>query len=359
MNHPAPPEVSPHVARATVGSFAEVVKARVEARLGDLAREHTTRAEQASGEVTVVVEALFDLALRGGKRVRPLLLAASHLACGGSRDAAAVVDAGAALEILQAYLLIHDDWMDGDETRRGAPSVHAALRDRYGSRSVGDACGVLAGDYGQAVAFEVLAALDAPAARVVALMAEAARILRDVVSGQVIDVRGRAATRAEVDAMHRLKTSSYTTTGPLAMGAILAGADAPTLLAFREAGDALGLAFQLGDDLLGTFGDPAKTGKPSRSDLRSGKKTALVAELATDREAERLLPRVLGVEDAPDEEVDALIARMVASGAKARVEARVAQLAARGRERIERLDLVAEGKALLLGVVEAFVGRQA
>ena len=351
--------VMTHSTPDLVGPFAEAVKKRVEARLGDVAREHLARAERASPEVKVVVGALFDLALRGGKRIRPLVLAASHVACGGERDSASVVDAGVALEILQAYLLIHDDWMDGDETRRGAPSAHAALREKYGSRALGDAGAVLAGDYGQAAAFELLANVDAPAARAVALMAEASRVLRDVVSGQVIDVRTAATARSDVDAMHRLKTSSYTTTGPLVMGAILAGADVRTQDALREVGDALGLAFQLGDDLLGTFGDPAKTGKSARSDLRQGKRTALVAELEGDRDAQRLLPRVLGVEDAPDDEVDALIARMVSSGAKRRIEARIADLGADARKRLERLGLVAEGRALLLGVIETFVGRQA
>jgi geranylgeranyl diphosphate synthase type I len=183
-------------------------------------------------------------------------------------------------------------------------------------------------------------------------------MLGDVVMGQVIDVAGAASSRDEVDAMHRRKTAAYTTTGPLAMGAILAGADARTTEALREVGAPLGVAFQLTDDLLGTFGDPARTGKPSRGDLRKGKKTALVAELEEDRDAQRLLPRVLGVEDAPDEEVDALIARMVSSGAKARVETRIASLMQHARARIDGLTLTQEGKALLLGAMDLLTGRQ-
>lgn len=359
MLHASSASSSEPTVRPAFAAFADGVKARVEARIAGLAREHTERAASAAPDVAVVVGALFDLASRGGKRVRPLLMTASHMACGGTREAACVVDAGAAIEILHAYLLIHDDWMDGDETRRGAPSVHSEFRERFGSRSVGDACAVLAGDYGQATAFEILARADAPPTRIAAAMREVSRMLADVVSGQVMDVRGAAETWAQVERMHLLKTSSYTTSTPLVLGAILAGAEGGVVEALREAGAPLGLAFQLTDDLLGTFGDTTRTGKPAGSDLRRGKRTSLIAELASDRDAQRLIPRVLGVDDAPEDEVAALVSRMVASGAKARVEARIAALGDQARARIERADLRPDGKALLLAAVDSIVRREA
>jgi geranylgeranyl diphosphate synthase, type I len=356
MIQPAP---APALAHDQLGVFAQSVKVAVEARLGEVARDQTARAARASSDAREVVASLFELAQRGGKRGRPVLLAASSLACGASRESPAVIDAGVAIEILHAYLLVHDDWMDDDEMRRGGPAVHAALRERLASRSMGDACAILAGDFGQAAAFELLTQLDAPAPRVRAVVAEVSTMLGDVVMGQIIDVRGSATSREEVDTVHRLKTSSYTTRTPLALGAMLAGADGRTVQALRDAGDPLGLAFQLADDLLGVFGDPARTGKPARSDLRRGKKTALVAELEHDRDAQRLLPRVLGVADAPDEEVDALVARMVSSGAKSRVEARVRDLTAQARDGIEHLALATEGKELLLQAVDAFASGRA
>jgi geranylgeranyl diphosphate synthase type I len=343
--------------RADFAVFARGVQSRVEARLDVVARERIAAAQAVSPDAGVVVASLFDLARRGGKRVRPVLMTAAYAACGGAPEDPAVVDAGAAFEVLQAYLLIHDDWMDDDDVRRGGPAVHASLRERFGSRAMGDACAVLAGDYGQAVAFDVLARIDGPPSRVLAVVAEASRMLANVVTGQIVDVRGTASTRDDVDAMHRLKTSSYTTTSPFAIGAILAGASPNVVETLREAGDALGLAFQLVDDVLGTFGDPARTGKPARSDLRRGKKTALVAELAGDREAEMLLPRVLGVEDAPDDEVDAVVARMIKGGAKARVEARIETLTADARRHIERAALPDDRRTLLLQAAEALQGR--
>jgi geranylgeranyl diphosphate synthase type I len=340
------------------GALVREVKGAVDTRLEAFAAERTRWAEGLGPDVGAVTKALFDVATRGGKRVRPALVAAAAVACGGEKSGA-VLDTGVALEVLHAYLLVHDDWMDGDDVRRGGPSAHAALRQRFGSRDTGDAGAVLAGDFGQAFAFDALAALDAPPDRVLAVLSEVSRMLAEVVAGQVLDVRAAPRTRAEVEAMHRLKTASYTTTTPFVLGAILAGAAAETREALRAAGTPLGVAFQLADDLLGTFGDPARTGKSARSDLRSGKRTALVAELADDRAAQQLLPRVLGVEDAPDEEVDALVRRMVDGGAKARVEARMAALLDETRARIARMPLGDEGKSLLLGAVHALGAREA
>ena len=341
------------------GAFARRVKAAVDARLEAEAAERGRWAAGVGPDVAVVAGALFDVATRGGKRVRPALLAAASVACGLSEKDEAVLGAGVALEILHAYLLVHDDWMDDDDLRRGGPSAHAALRARFDSRALGDASAILAGDFGQAFAFEALAKLELPAERALAATREVSRMLGEVVAGQVLDVHGAARTREAVETMHRLKTSSYTTTTPLVLGAVLAGAPAETQRALREAGDPLGVAFQLADDLLGTFGDPKKTGKSARSDLRRGKRTALVAELEDDRAARMLMPRVLGVADAPDEEVDALVRRMIESGAKARVEARIDALLDEARARLASTRLRDEGLGLLLGAVEMLGAREA
>jgi len=336
-------------------AFAQGVKADVDARLEAFAEERIARARSAGPGVEVVAKALFDVARRGGKRVRPVMVAAGAIACGGEKNEA-TREAGVALEVLHAYLLAHDDWMDDDEVRRGGPSAHAALREALGSRQIGDACAILAGDFGQAFAFEALAALPVPADRALAAVAEVSRMLADVVSGQILDVRGSAT---DVEAMHRLKTSTYTTMTPVVLGAILAGADRETREGLRGAMDPLGVAFQLRDDWLGTFGDPAKTGKSARSDLRRGKRTGLVYELERDRAAQQLLPRVLGVEDAPDEEVDALIAIATKGGAKTRLEARITALAGESRDKLDHLALTSEGKALLSGAIDTIGARDA
>ncbi len=352
------PEIQPAPGAQSFAALARTTKADVDAALLSLAKTQTDRATALSPELSAVIGALFELATRGGKRLRPALLAASYVATGGEGGARAVLDAGVALEVLQAYLLIHDDWMDDDDVRRGGPSVHARLRERFADRAAGDACAILAGDVAVGLALEVLAQLRVPPARLVAAVREFATMQTEVVTGQILDVRAVAKTPAEVETIHRLKTSSYTTRAPLAMGAILAGAPDATCDALRAIGEPMGVAFQLQDDLLGTFGDEKKTGKSARTDLRRGKRTALVAELESDRHASQLLPRVLGVGDAPDEEVDALLRRMIDSGAKARVEARLEALLAEARAGVERLSIRPDGKALLAGAIDALAGRE-
>ncbi len=338
------------------GTLARATKIEIDAALAKLAESEVKKARALSSDAGAVIEALFELATRGGKRLRPALVAAAYVACGGEGGAAAVTEAGVALEVLQAYLLIHDDWMDDDDVRRGGPSVHAALRARFADRAAGDSCAILAGDYAQGLALEVLAHARVPAARMVTAIREVAAMLTAVVTGQILDVRGAARTPAEVETIHRLKTSSYTTRSPLALGAILAGADAVVIDGLRAAGDPMGVAFQLQDDLLGTFGDPKKTGKSARGNLRQGKRTALVAEL--DDGAAELLGRVLGVAGATDEDVDAVVRLMVESGAKARVEARRAALVESASSTIERLAISADGKQLLLGAAAALARRE-
>jgi geranylgeranyl diphosphate synthase type I len=266
--------------------------------------------------------------------------------------------AGVALELLQTYLLIHDDWMDGDEVRRGGPSVHAMLRDRFASRRDGDAAAVLAGDLAAAFAQEALLAAPAPAARLAQAARVFARMQADVVRGQVIDLRASAADAEAVEAMHDLKTGSYTVRGPVVLGAVLAGAASDRVEALERFATPLGVAFQLRDDVLGTFGDPRATGKPAGSDLRQGKRTALVVEAERDAEARRLLPRVLGVVDASDDEVDAVVRRMEASGAKARIEGRIAALMAESRAALERVALEPHAREVLAHAVTALGTRE-
>jgi geranylgeranyl diphosphate synthase type I len=349
---------SPASERRTT-SFAELVslvRRAVEARLLGLLDAAVDDVRPCGPDAVAAIDAIRALCLRGGKRFRPVLVAAAYEACGGSLVEAAgsseaVVLAGAAIELLQAYLLIHDDWMDGDDVRRGGPSVHAMLRSAYGDLAAGDAAAILAGDYASALAQQALFAVPLPADRVVEAGRAFANVQREVIAGQLIDMRGGA--HAGVESMHDLKTGSYTVRGPLAIGAILAGASAEQRVALDRFAAPLGVAFQLRDDLLGTFGDPQATGKPAGNDVRRGKRTALAAALADDAEARPLMERAFGVVNASDADVAALVARMEASGARGRVEARLRELLALAERELASAPLGAQGKVWLQGAVKA------
>ncbi|MBS2014227.1 MAG: polyprenyl synthetase family protein [Deltaproteobacteria bacterium] len=334
------------------------VRRRVDADLEAWLRPRVAKAKAVSAEAGAAAEAVQGLTLRGGKRMRAALVHAGFVACGSAAGAThdpeaalPTMPAMLAVELLQTYLLIHDDWMDDDDVRRGGPSVHVALGERLGGKRLGDAAAVLAGDLACGYAQDALLESKLPADRVLGAARAFARIQEDVVTGQLAEMAsagaaGRSAAPS-VETIHELKTASYTVTGPLALGAHLAGASESRIAELARYGRPLGIAFQLRDDLLGTFGDPSATGKPVGNDIRQGKRTALVVELRGDAKAEALLARVLGRDDASDDDVAEVVRAMESTGAKARVEARVAELLGEARAALEAMGLNDDAPASL------------
>jgi geranylgeranyl diphosphate synthase type I len=336
--------------------FVVRVRSQVEGRLGSWLDARVDEARGRGPEVESVADAVRQLALRGGKRMRAALLAAAYEACGGQGGSEVVAYAGVSLELLQAYLLIHDDWMDGDETRRGGPSVPALMRARFANGNA-DAMAVLAGDLAAAWARRALFDVPLPPDRLVAAATELALVEEEVVEGQVLDVAGGASDATAVEAMHTLKTSSYTVRGPLVMGALLAAAPNGDVAAIKSLSRPLGVAFQLRDDVLGVFGDSRATGKPAGADLLAGKRSAVVvAALAAGLRGE--LAPVLGQAHASASAVRAAIELLEARGVRARVEDRIGALAREASAALERATLTARGRAILSGAIVALTHRQ-
>jgi geranylgeranyl diphosphate synthase type I len=330
----------------TFGVLLRESRAQVDERLATWLAPRVEAASAISPEVGLAAEAARDLTLRGGKRMRAALVAAGFMATAGTDGSvmraalAACASAMIAIELLQTYLLIHDDWMDGDAVRRGGPAVHVVLSEKLG-RELGGAGAILAGDLASGWAQAALLESTVASERALAAARAYARINVDVVSGQIAEMTAhQSSAPPSVDAVHTLKTASYTTTGPLLIGAALAGASDAQITALERFGRALGVAFQLRDDLLGTFGDPAVTGKPIYNDVRTGKRTALVAELLKDADGARVLA---------SKDVEAIVKAME-SGAKSRVEARIQTLLGEARA-------AAQGDALLEGAVAALGDR--
>lgn len=313
-----------------LGSFEEFalnVRSAVNQELEVLLSAQKQRNAQFGPAVTMTLDAAASLALRGGKRLRAILIAAAYRATGGNGELATVLPAGVAIELLQTSLLIHDDWIDGDQERRGGPSVHVELRTRCADEVWADALAVLAGDHMTALAGEILQTLPLAPEVVGEAMRLFSRMQQDVLVGQILDV----TEGEDVEGMYDLKTGSYTVRGPLALGATLAGASAEAHRTLEEFARPLGMAFQLRDDLLGTFGDPRALGKPVRADILRGKRTALVRLVEAEPGARSLLQRVLGNPSAQECDVQALLNIMVESGAKARIERRIEELTEESR----------------------------
>jgi geranylgeranyl diphosphate synthase type I len=328
------------------------VKQGVDAKLEKVFSARRAELVALAPDAAPILDALEMLTMRGGKRLRPALVVAAQRAVDPHAEVADVLAACAALEVLQSYLLIHDDWMDGDAERRGGPSAHVqlgrALRASEhpgASEHLANSLAVLAGDLGAALATELMLESAALSDRGRDALGVFVRVQRDVVYGQAMDLLGSA----DVSRMQRLKTGSYTVEGPLEIGAILGRATEGQLDALRRYGVPLGEAFQIRDDLLGTFGDPAKTGKPAGGDLRAGKRTSIVRELERSVPASErgVLDRVLGRADASADELARAIDALVRLGVRDRVEARLAGLVTEACRALEGAPLVLGGVALL------------
>ncbi|MFJ8565489.1 polyprenyl synthetase family protein [Streptomyces sp. NPDC093514] len=293
-----------------------------------------------------VAERLAAFTCQGGSRIRPRFLWWALRACGGTdAHTPGALRVAAALELIQSCALIHDDVMDQSAVRRGKPSFHTQIARQYpqaqaarepGPSPFSQSAAVLAGDLALSWADDLIAVadLDPPVrARVLRIW----RAMRtEMIAGQYLDLHGQTtSSRSAVQAMRTvsLKAARYTVEQPLALGAALAGADDTTTRALTAAGRCAGIAFQLRDDLLGVFGDPALTGKPSGEDIRSGKATYLLALAHTRARASGatavvdLLQDCRGSAPLSDSALAAVREALHSTGAPAQVERRIERLA--------------------------------
>ncbi|MDN4474584.1 polyprenyl synthetase family protein [Demequina sp. SYSU T00192] len=305
----------------------------------------------------------------GGKAFRGRLLLAAFDGCDGT-DREAALGLAAALELFQTAALLHDDVLDGSDTRRGRPAAHKVFEAQHrdagwqgDAAAYGRSGAILAGDVAL-IAAQRGATLAARRAGdgVADLFDEMAAL---VTAGQHLDMRVAVSPVAALPGLHdeirtimRAKTASYTAEFPLALGAAAAGAPAATVAALRAAGLPLGIAFQLRDDVLGLTGAPERTGKPVGDDLREGKRTLLVWHGVTHGSgAQRdAVLAVLGRADAGEDEIRAAIDAVAASGALDAVEEQIALDASRARD---ALTAALPDPAAVLALVGAAVDRSA
>ncbi len=351
MSHDSQLNASP------IESFLAEIKQRVDARLASYFESKRARAKELSVPSVELVDALDDFTLRGGKRTRPAVLVAGHMAVSPSTDLDALLDPCASLELLQSYLLVHDDWMDQDDERRGGISLHKLFAERTGDRHLGASLSVLAGDLGNGFAIELMAGAKMPEAQRGAAMKVFWEMQQDVVWGQALDL----IAFPDVALIQRLKTGSYSVKGPLLLGAVIGGANERQLAALDRYADPVGQAFQGRDDILGTFGAPEKTGKPAGNDLRAGKRTALIEEAERRLSEGEFAPirQVLGKAEARAAEIAAAQGLLEDCGALAAVEARVGRYCEEAEAALQNAGLTDEGTLRLVQLARKFAFRDA
>lgn len=342
---------------------------RLAAQVGDVGPETAPLLEEARALLT------------GGKRMRAAFCYWGYRAHGGAaegpaRDAA--VRTGAALELFQAAALFHDDVMDHSDTRRGRPTAHRAFGALHAdagwagsSEQFGTSAAILLGDLcliaSQSEVAAALRAVPAPVRRATREVFD--HMQSEVIVGQYLDVlvqaqpwgQDPAADEERARRVLRAKSARYSVEHPLALGASLAGAEPGAVAALRAAGLPLGEAFQLRDDVLGVFGDPAVTGKPAGDDLREGKRTVLMARTlaAADAAQRELVLARLGDPDLDAAAVDALREAIVATGALDAVERLIDELADEAFAALDAAGLAEPGASVLVDLARATVHRSA
>jgi geranylgeranyl diphosphate synthase, type I len=322
-----------------------------------------------------LIAALEEFVLRGGKRLRPAFAYWGWRAVTDRTDPVEppILRLISALELLQACALVHDDVIDSSATRRGHPTVHRLFADHHrvsnwhgSSDQFGISAAILLGDLALVWADDIVATADLPIDAYRRVQRVWAAIRTEVLGGQYLDIVAEssgAETVASAMTVNIYKTASYTISRPLQLG-VAAAADRPDVLAaFHELGTSLGVAFQLRDDVLGVFGDPAVTGKPSGDDLRSGKRTVLLAEAVERAEkmdpvAAKLLRTSVGTE-LSDAHVKELCLVIESVGALAAVEERIDVLTRRSIEILNAAPIDARAKVGLSELARMVANRSA
>ena len=335
---------------------------RVEARIGDVLDGELARWSAVDPDLAEPFSALRDLVLAGGKRLRPAFCHWAYVGAGGDAEDPAVVDAGAALELLHTFALVHDDIMDGSATRRGTDTIHVLFESGHAldgwrgeARRFGEGVAILVGDLAFVYADQLLAGAPPAAHQVFTEL----RI--EVNVGQYLDLLGTArgrATEATARRISRFKSGKYTVERPLHLGAALAGRLDDLAVPLSGYGLPLGEAFQLRDDLLGVFGDEDVTGKPVGEDLREGKPTLLYA-MAVEQASvagAAVLARY-GAADLDDDEVAALQDVLLSSGAVETVEGNIDRLVAEAVEAIDGAGLTGAAHGALVELAYYVAGR--
>jgi geranylgeranyl diphosphate synthase type I len=263
------------------------VASRVDTRLEVLLAVERERWAKVDADLVPPIDEIARLVLAGGKRLRPAFCFWGFIGAGGDPTDELVIDAGAALELLHAFALFHDDVMDGSLTRRGEPTTNAKFEANHGanklageSRRFGDGVAILVGDLAYVYSDQLMRNASPQAWTIWNEL----RI--ELNFGQYLDMLGSAMNerrREKAERICRYKSGKYTIERPLHLGALLAAPTREDLIPVLSTyGLPLGDAFQMRDDVLGAFGDTAISGKPVGDDLREGKPTPLMA-IATAR----------------------------------------------------------------------------
>lgn len=363
----------------------------VQKQIDDFLAERAPRLEGIAPDLEPIITYSREL-LQGGKRFRALFCYWGWQAVrngepgfdlmpsvDSSADLPSVIATASALEVFHAAALVHDDIMDKSDTRRGMPAAHKRFQELHArgewignAADFGTSAGLLLGDLLLGWSDELLdSALFSLESKESALAArrEFNLMRTEVTVGQYLDILEENAWIRHDDSellprAHRVivyKSAKYSVEAPLSIGAALGGGSLAQLSSLREFGLPLGIAYQLRDDMLGVFGDPAVTGKPAGDDLREGKRTVLIAlaRPGLPGGARRLLDELLGDPELSTQQVEMLQTAIRDSGAIERVEEIIDRNVDKAIAAIETAPLSQSARNQLIQLADTVIRRSA
>ncbi|MGW2490452.1 polyprenyl synthetase family protein [Streptomyces sp. NPDC001606] len=301
-----------------------------------------------------------EAAVTDGKRLRAAFCYWGWRAA-GQPDSEALLRAAASMELVHAAAVVHDDLIDDSPLRHGRPTAHVALRGAAAAHPRPDAAArslaMLVGDLLMALAGQLFATSGLPAAFLARARPLWSLLARELIAGECLEILHTGAvpdTTASLKVI-RYKTAKYTVEQPLLIGGTLAGAGEPLRAGYSAYGLPLGEAFQLRDDLLGLFGDPALTGKADTDDVRGCRPTALLAETwrIAGPDERRRLRELLDDDGADPAGVDAVREVMRRLGAPDRVEKMIAARVEQALDALQELTVPAPAADALAALARA------
>jgi geranylgeranyl pyrophosphate synthase len=305
--------------------------------LDEYFNRHAARALEISPYYGTLWTEIARLVHAGGKKLRPKMTLMAYQAFGGT-DTEKVLPIAAAQELLHVGLLIHDDIIDRDTIRYGVDNIDGGYRKLYetlvgemGERThYAQSAAMLAGDLLLTGAQQLMLESNIEPERIIEVQKILGTGIFEVIGGELIDTESafREAGTISAETVARYKTASYSFITPLLIGAVLAGASNEDQARIREFAEAVGVAFQLRDDLIGVFGDEAVTGKSTTGDIREGKRSLLIEQfyLSADGQQKIEFEQHFGKSDITPERVERVRQLLIDSGARQNVETAISEL---------------------------------
>jgi len=340
-------------------------KDKIELRLKTFLDEKIADAEKISDSSREIMQYIKEFNLRGGKRIRSILIIMAYKSLGGKNENA-IIDIAVSAELMQSFLLIHDDIIDDDDLRRGGPTFHRIYAEKYkdydNPKKFGESMAIIAGDLLAAFGNEIISKSDFDEEKKLKLLQKFNKVVKLTGYGEIIDILSGLRTdmtEEEISKMQRLKTAIYTIEGPLHMGAIAAGVSDEQLKTLTDYAIPLGQAFQIRDDILGMFGSEEKLGKPADSDIKEGKKTLLILKVLenADKEQKELIGNALGNKNITKTELTKVREIIKKTGSLDYSEILAEKLVKRAKNVIKNFDFEKQGKNFFLEIADYIIKR--